>query len=42
MRALGKDDYETFRRKMGAFLRRRGFGYEVVKRTTERLWQERE
>jgi regulatory protein len=40
--ALGKEDYETFRRKMGAFLRRRGFSYEVVKRTTERLWQELE
>lgn len=42
IRALGKEDYETFRRKMGAFLRRRGFSYEVVKRTTERLWQELE
>jgi regulatory protein len=42
MTALGKEDYETFRHKMGAFLRRRGFSYEVVKRTTERLWQERD
>jgi len=42
MRALGKEDFDTFRRKMGAFLRRRGFSYEVVKRTTERLWQELE
>jgi regulatory protein len=42
MPALVKEDYETFRRKMGAFLRRRGFSYEVVKRTTERLWQERD
>ena len=39
---LGKEDYETFRQKMGAFLRRRGFSYDVVKRTTERLWKERE
>ena len=42
MPALGKEGYETFRQKMGAFLRRRGFSYEVVKRTTERLWQERD
>jgi len=39
-RTLAKEDYETFRRKLGAFLRRRGFSYEVVSRTTERLWQE--
>lgn len=39
-RTLVKEDYQTFRRKLGAFLRRRGFSYEVVSRTTERLWQE--
>lgn len=39
-RTLAKEDYETFRRKLGAFLRRRGFSYEVANRTTERLWQE--
>jgi len=39
-RTLAKEDYETFRRKLGAFLRRRGFSYGVVNRTTERLWQE--
>jgi len=33
-------DYETFRRKLGAFLGRRGFSYGVIKRTIERLWQE--
>ena len=33
------EDYDTFRRKLGAFLRRRGFGYEVISRTIERLWQ---
>lgn len=37
---LAKEDYETFKRKLGAFLRRRGFSYEVVNHTTERLWQE--
>jgi len=39
-RILVKEDYQTFRQKLGAFLRRRGFSYEVVSRTTERLWQE--
>lgn len=39
-RTLAKEDYETFRRKLGAFLRRRGFSYGVVNHTTERLWQE--
>ncbi|MBE0415196.1 MAG: RecX family transcriptional regulator [Dehalococcoidia bacterium] len=33
-------DYETFRRKLGAFLSRRGFSYGVINRTVERLWQE--
>ena len=39
-RTLAKEDYETFRRKLGAFLSRQGFSYEVVNRTIERLWQE--
>jgi regulatory protein len=33
-------DYETFRRKLGAFLARRGFSYGVINRTIERLWRE--
>ena len=33
-------DYENFRRKLGAFLGRRGFSYGVINRTIERLWQE--
>lgn len=33
-------DYETFRRKLGAFLGRRGFSYEVINRTVELLWRE--
>ncbi len=36
---LGKD-YEIFRQKLGAFLGRRGFSYDVINRTIERLWQE--
>lgn len=34
------EDYDTFRRKLGAFLKRRGFDYEVISRTIERLWPE--
>jgi regulatory protein len=33
-------DYDTFRRRLGGFLVRRGFSYEVARRTTERCWQE--
>ncbi len=39
-RLWAKEDYNTFRRKLSAFLRRRGFSYEVANRTLERLWQE--
>ncbi len=38
--SLIKEDYETFKRKLGSFLLRRGFGYETASSTTERLWQE--
>lgn len=31
---------EVFRRRLGGFLQRRGFNYEVVKETVERLWKE--
>lgn len=33
-------DRQTFRRRLGGFLQRRGFGYGVIKSTVERLWQE--
>lgn len=35
-------DYDTFRRKLGTFLARRGFSYEVVEQVVEDLWKERE
>ena len=38
--AGGEMDYQTFRRKMWDFLRRRGFGSGVAGDTTARLWQE--
>ena len=37
---LSKEGYGNFRRKMGSFLMRRGFNYEVTKQTVDRLWRE--
>lgn len=37
MRSL---DRETFRRRLGGFLQRRGFSYDTVKETVDRLWRE--
>ena len=34
-------DYQSFRRRLGGYLRRRGFNYEVISHTLERIWQER-
>ena len=34
-------DYQGFRRRLGEYLRRRGFNYEVSNNTVERVWQER-
>lgn len=42
LRALQGLDYVTFRRRLGDYLRRRGFPSDVVRRTVERLWQERD
>jgi regulatory protein len=33
-------DRKDFWRKLGSFLQRRGFSYEIVKEVVERLWQE--
>ncbi len=32
--------YDEFRRRLGDFLRRRGFDYDTGRRTVERLWRE--
>lgn len=37
---LPSTDYDTFRRRLGEFLKRRGFSYEVIRTTVSRLWQE--
>jgi len=39
-RRLTTADYDGFRRKLGQFLKRRGFGYGLIKTTVERVWQE--
>jgi len=39
-RRLPLSDYQTFRRRLGGYLRRRGFGYGVISKTVEQLWQE--
>jgi regulatory protein len=39
-RRLASADYDGFRRKLGQFLKRRGFGYGLIKTTVERVWQE--
>lgn len=33
-------DYSTFRNRLGGFLQRRGFSYEIVARVVRALWQE--
>lgn len=39
-RSLSLSDYHVFRQRLGAYLGRRGFGYDVVKRTIEKIWKE--
>lgn len=41
-RSLSLFDYQGFRRRLGEYLKRRGFGYEVINHTIEQLWQEQE
>ena len=40
-RSLGGSEYPVFAKRLGSFLRRRGFGYEVTARTVDRVWEER-
>jgi regulatory protein len=37
---LGRSDRKEFRSKLAAALRRRGFSYEVIEHTVNRVWQE--
>jgi len=42
VRALKALEYSAFREKLAGFLQRRGFGYDIIGPTVERLWGERE
>jgi len=39
-RRLPAADYEGFRRRLGEYLKRRGFGYGVIKNTLKKVWEE--
>ncbi|MFC1988714.1 regulatory protein RecX [Chloroflexota bacterium] len=40
-RSLTVSDYQSFRRRLGGHLQRRGFSYGVINDTVERIWQDR-
>lgn len=39
-RSLSQSTYQDFRRRLGEYLKRHGFSYEVINHTVARLWQE--
>ncbi len=39
-RSLSLSDYQSFRHRLGGYLRRRGFDYGVINHTIEVMWQE--
>lgn len=39
-RSLSGLDYPSFRKRMGSFLKRRGFDYELINHIIDRIWQE--
>jgi len=39
-RRLPVSDYQTFRRRMSEHLSRRGFTYDVIKETVQKIWKE--
>jgi regulatory protein len=40
VRSLSRADYESFRRRLSSYLRRRGFSYGVTEYTVKKIWQE--
>jgi regulatory protein len=40
-RSLAGLDYPSFRRRLGMFLRRRGFAFELINHTIDQVWRER-
>ena len=41
-RSMSRLEYKDFERRLGGFLLRRGFGFDVVRQVVRRLWIERE
>ncbi len=39
-RSLPRSDEQSFRRRLGEYLKRRGFSYGVINHTVERMWQD--
>ena len=39
-RRLPLSDYQEFRHRLGEYLRRRGFNYDVIEHTVAQIWQE--
>lgn len=42
LRSLAGLEYDAFRNRLGSYLQRRGFGWEVCRSTVERCWRDRE
>ena len=41
LHSLPQTDYQSFYRRLGNYLKRRGFSYGVINRTVKRVWHER-
>lgn len=39
-RHLSSSDYQLFRRRLGEYLKRRGFNYEVINNVIDKVWKE--
>ena len=39
-RRITPDDYQLFRRRLGDFLKRRGFTYDIINVTIQKVWEE--
>ena len=39
-RSLSHSDYQSFHRRLGEYLRRRGFSYRLINHTIEQIWQD--
>jgi SOS response regulatory protein OraA/RecX len=42
VKKIASVDYDNFCRKLGVFLKRRGFDYEVARHAANQLWHERD